>query len=154
MESRRVIAQGQSYANCQPKDERGRAQRDGRNEERVSAPRTIDGTRGSDGQGLWTCAVGPVMHRCRWIVLHKFMTGECEMRANARTAGRRRIVLASRGGPLHLPRATPPVDVNYRRFHRAEYLPHRGRSRADLSPNDYSSRDRVLHLIYRMSVNS
>jgi len=74
-------------------------------------------------QGLWTCAVDPVMHRCRWIVLHKFMTGKCETRANARMAGRRRIVLVNLGGVSLPPRgATPPVDVNYCRFQRTEYF--------------------------------
>lgn len=72
------------------------------------------------------------------------MTGECKMRANARTAGRRRIVLVNRRPPR--PRATPPVDVNYRQFQRAECLPSRGRSKADPTPDDASPRENPIAL--------
>lgn len=86
LQSRRVTAQGQSYANCQPKDERGRTWR-GKGGTRSAYSRVPGDDRSMYiparlGQGLWTCTVGTVMHRCRWIVLHKFMTGECETRAH------------------------------------------------------------------------
>ncbi|KAG7188694.1 hypothetical protein KM043_008316 [Ampulex compressa] len=54
------------------------------------------------------------------------MMSECETRANARTVGRRRIVLES----LEPLGATPPVDVNYRRFEAPSIL--------ELDPSDRS----------------
>lgn len=79
------------------------------------------------GQGLWTCAVDPVMHRCRWIVLHKFMTGKCETRMYLRTKTNRP---GEYGGGVSFSassRAMPPFDVNYYQFQRADYLPEEDR---------------------------
>lgn len=55
--------------------------RDSKQEEEVALRGGRGRDRGVAGRargGLWTYAVGPVMHRCRWIVLHKLMMSERE----------------------------------------------------------------------------